>query len=75
MTFNLFTLTGIYDRADIRRLRWPVASTGEWRRELEAQLRAIADEADEALDGCPDAVAVELLNGTVIATILDDDND
>jgi len=67
------TISGEYDRDSLNKLLWPIAWSGtastETRRAYEDALRELVDEAREALAQDPDAVAVEIRDGAVVATV------
>lgn len=66
-------ITGIHDRAAISALTRPIAwspfKAPADAADEEAALRELADEARAALDADPDAAAVEIQAGRVVATV------
>lgn len=64
-------ISGTYDRAALRKLLGPIAwqgtTTVETRHEEEEAIRQLVSEAEEALDACVDAYAVEIKGGKVIS--------
>lgn len=68
------SITGTYTHEDISKLKWPVAWSGEPDRKQEEDLAALVDEAREALRDCPDAIAVEIERGVIVATVMPDDD-
>jgi hypothetical protein len=68
---NVAEISGRFDRAELSKLKWPIAWNGtvsaEERAEYEAALSSLVAEAQSALDDNPDAVAVEIVSGEVVS--------
>ena len=66
-------ISGEFDRAALNKLLWPIAWSGtassETRQAYEDALRELVAEAREALAQDRDAVAVEIKDGAVVATV------
>lgn len=67
-------INGEYDRAAINKLTWPIAWSGAPDVEYETARRALVEEAREALDSCPDGVAVEIKDGQIISVLTSDNS-
>jgi hypothetical protein len=72
------TITGEYSRAALNRLLLPIAWSGttsaETRAAEESGLAELVEEALVAIDSDPDAVAVQIADGVVVATIHGDES-
>jgi len=66
-------ISGTYDGEKLNKLLWPVAWSGavgpETRAACEGAVRELVEEAREALRQDGDAVAVEIKDGEVVATV------
>jgi len=67
-------ISGTYTKTEIEKLAWPIAWSGAPDREFEARLSLLVAEARECLDGTPWAVAVEITDGEITATLCEPDN-
>jgi len=62
-------LDGTYNSRDLNELTWPIAWAGTPDLDFEAARAALVAEAREDLRLDPDAVAVEIRGGKVVATV------
>jgi len=64
---------GVLSKTDIDKLTWPIAWSGTTPKETllaeESARSALVAAAREAFDADPDAIAVEVVNGDVVATV------
>jgi len=66
-------INGEFDRAALEKLTWPIAWSGEPDREYEAALKALRDDGIAQIESTPDAVAVNVIAGEIVAVILADE--
>lgn len=75
MTTTISDLSGTYDHAALNRLRWPIAWSGAPDIEYEIALGNLCYDALSLLAETPDAVAVEIVIGEIVAVIIPDDDE
>ena len=64
-------ISGTYSRETLSQLLQPVAWSGAPDHGYEAAVRALVAEGREALAENPDATAVEIVEGKIVATLVD----